>query len=205
MESLMKVTATYKRKGEAYMSGVFEWQLHLLHNAWTKLRMAMHPSVKRVDRDAYIWRAVNLVHRMANVMDRDHVCLNMVGDYKRLSMNPKGPPKPAPAKPKFAKPKGTSKAGPPPLSAEAAPLVLAIPSPPPAKLGTSLSKNCAPHTAAKGASPLASVPGKKGKAPFKYASPDAKTPPAAKAPGKASPKALSPEWDSDMLLSDLFS
>ena len=83
------------------MRCVFEWQLWLLRNAWTKLRMDLHPSVKNVSQDMYAWRAIKCIHRMAQLSDREAVTLNMVGDYRRLSMNPKGAPK-VPPKAKLA-------------------------------------------------------------------------------------------------------
>jgi len=93
VDALFKDTPTYKRRGAAFMRCVFEWQLWLLRNAWTTLRMDLHPSVKNVSQDMYAWRVIKCIHRMAHLADREGVALNMVGDYRRLSMNPKGAPK----------------------------------------------------------------------------------------------------------------
>ena len=124
MDVLLRETPTFKHRGQPFMHCVWEWQLWLLRNSWTKLRMEQNPSVKRVSRDQYVWRILKRVQGMALLQDLEVLTLSMVGDYRRLSMNPRGAPKGKP-KPKsvlsskaaaFAKPlslKAAVQGGPP--------------------------------------------------------------------------------------------
>ena len=71
------------------MEGVFEFQLWLLQKQWKTLRKEQHKSTKNTDMDQYCWNVLKQVHRVKLDKDRDRVALNMVGDYKRLSVNPR--------------------------------------------------------------------------------------------------------------------
>ena len=89
LKVLFKNTETFSRNGPEFMEGVFEFQLWLLQKQWKTLRKEQHKSTKNTDMDQYCWNVLKQVHRVKLDKDRDRVALNMVGDYKRLSVNPR--------------------------------------------------------------------------------------------------------------------
>ena len=88
IEYLLKDTDCFSRHSTSVWQQVCEWQLHLLHINNLDLMQLNAPTVKRLDFQAYTWRALKQVHIIRNIADRNNVASHMVGDFKRLSLNP---------------------------------------------------------------------------------------------------------------------
>ena len=107
MHQLFKQTVSYARRREDGLECLWEWQLWLLRNQWQDLRKAQAPAVckPKLSLDEYVWQILKRVHKMKEIADREKLMLSMLGDFKRLSTNPRS----VTFRPKF-KAKGKAKA-----------------------------------------------------------------------------------------------
>ena len=89
MDQLFKKTVTYVRRKQPFMKHVWEWQLHLFRLHYIEKRKRQDPEVKRMDFDFYTWRTLKRINAMKPEV-KATMALHLVGDYKRVSLNPRG-------------------------------------------------------------------------------------------------------------------
>ena len=89
MDALFGKTSTYLRRKAHFMHQVWDWQLHLFRLHWQDKRKKQDPEVRKTDFNLYAWRMLKRINAMTSET-KGNIVLHLVGDFRRLSLNPRG-------------------------------------------------------------------------------------------------------------------